>query len=71
MKSTTEKRMFRPVPDADEAMRNFNRGLHQVLRMSKDDLAGAMAREKASHAGKLRRGPKKKIVHSEAAPVRG
>ena len=30
MKSTTEKRMFRPVPDADEAMRNFNRGLHPV-----------------------------------------
>jgi hypothetical protein len=58
------KSIFRPVSDAEEAMRRFNGALRRVMRVSKDDLSRRMDEEKASHAGKPRRGPKPKPVVS-------
>lgn len=45
-------------------MRRFNGALRRVMRVSKDDLSRRMDEEKASHAGKPRRGPKPKPVVS-------
>ena len=46
--------------EAKSAMDRFNDGLRQVLSVSKTDLHRLLEKDKASKAGKVKRGPKPK-----------
>lgn len=47
--------LVQPVPDPDRAMRNFERALRRIGKMSKEDLDGILEQEKAARAGQPRR----------------
>jgi hypothetical protein len=59
------------VANPEKALRRFESALRHVMSVSKDELNDRLAKEKASHEGKPKRGPKPKGTSASAPAIPG